>query len=84
MLALVAVLLVANLWFTWSVDRDIGTVIRQTAIQHTTMITKWHSKDGAMHKMTTHLGESNPSETNAEHAHRHSVWFAAMLEAFPL
>lgn len=83
MFTVLAMLLVMNLWSTWGVDREIETVIRQTSIRHTTMITKWHSKNGILHEITTHLGESDPAETDSEHAHRHSMRFTAMLLAFP-
>lgn len=82
MFGVVAVLLIANLWSTWAVDREVDKVIQRVTINRTTMITDWKSK-GITHKITTHLGEHNPTETDLDHASRHQGKLTAMLRFFP-
>lgn len=45
------------------------------------MTTKWTSADGN-HEFTTTLGETDPTETVAQHAARHRAGLAAMQDVF--
>lgn len=82
MFAILGVLLVANLWATMGVDRTFEKVIQRVTVEHTSMTTEWRSK-GVDHKITTHLGERNPLETESEHGARHRGMSAIMLRFFP-
>ncbi len=82
MFGVVTVLLIANLWTTWTVDREVNKVVQRVTIDRSVMVTGWLSK-GITHKITTRLGEEGAGETDLEHAIRHNGKLVAMLRLFP-